>query len=115
MQGLRDLRVVDFSNRIAGAYATKLLADAYAEVIKVEPPDGDALRRWTASDQDLDGKDGALFQFLNTSKKSVVGAIGDDHVDALLRGADLVIETSDGAIDGKALTEQYPGLTVLSI
>ena len=79
MQGLRDLRVVDFSNRIAGAYATKLLADAYAEVIKVEPPDGDALRRWTASDQDLDGKDGALFQFLNTSKKSVVGAIGDDH------------------------------------
>ena len=82
MQGLRDLRVVDFSNRIAGAYATKLLADAYAEVIKVEPPDGDALRRWTASDQDLDGKDGALFQFLNTSKKSVVGAIGDDHVDA---------------------------------
>ena len=59
MQGLRDLRVVDFSNRIAGAYATKLLADAYAEVIKVEPPSGDALRRWTASDQDLDGKNRA--------------------------------------------------------
>jgi len=115
MQGLRDLRVVDFSNRIAGAYATKLLADAYAEVIKVEPPEGDALRRWTASGQDLDDKDGALFQFLNTSKKSVVGAIGDEPIDALLRGADLVVETSDGGIDAKALAEQYPGLAVLSI
>ena len=115
MQGLRDLRVVDFSNRIAGAYATKLLADAYAEVIKVEPPEGEALRRWTASGQDLAGKDGALFQFLNTSKKSVVGAIGDESIDALLRGADLVVETSDGGIGAKALAEQYPGLAVLSI
>lgn len=115
MQGLRDLRVVDFSNRIAGAYATKLLADAYAEVIKVEPPEGDALRRWTASGQDLGGQDGALFQFLNTSKKSVVGRIGDDAIDALLRGADLVVETSEGAIDARALAEQYPGLAVLSI
>ena len=41
MQGLRELRVIDFSDRIAGAYVTKLLADAYAEVIKVEPRDGD--------------------------------------------------------------------------
>ena len=76
MQGLRDLRVIDFSNRIAGAYATKLMADAYAEVIKVEPQEGDTLRRWTASGQDLGDDDGALFQFLNTSKKSVVGELG---------------------------------------
>jgi crotonobetainyl-CoA:carnitine CoA-transferase CaiB-like acyl-CoA transferase len=116
MQGLRDLRVVDFSNRIAGAYVTKLMADAYAEVIKVEPAEGEILRRWTASGQDLQGKDGALFQVLNTSKKSVVGALGDDHVDALLRGADLVVETSpNGEIDGRGLCEQYPGLVVLSI
>ena len=104
MQGVRELRVLDFSNRIAGAYVTKLLADAYAEVIKVEPPDGEALRRWSASGQDLKGKDGALFQFLNTSKKSIVGEIGDSHVDALLKGADLVVETSvQGEIDGRAL------------
>lgn len=115
MQGLRDLRVVDFSNRIAGAYATKLLADAWAEVIKVEPREGEALRRWTASDQDLDGRDGALFQFLNTSKKSVVGALGDAHVEALLRGADLVVETSDGGIDAAGLAERHRGLVVLSI
>ena len=115
MQGLRDLRVIDFSDRIAGAYTTKLMADAHAEVIKVEPPEGDQLRRWTSSEQDLQGKDGALFQFLNTSKKSVVGALGDEHVDALLKGADLLVETSGGSIDAAALCERYPGLVVLSI
>jgi crotonobetainyl-CoA:carnitine CoA-transferase CaiB-like acyl-CoA transferase len=115
MHGLRDLRVLDLSQRIAGAYATKLMADAWAEVVKLEPAEGDALRRWTASGQDLGDRDGALFQFLNTSKKSVVGTIGDPHVDALLRGVDLVVECSDGAIDARALCERYPGLVVLSI
>ena len=115
MYGLRELRVLDFSQRIAGAYATKLLADAWAEVIKVEPAEGDALRRWSASGQDLAERDGALFQFLNTSKKSIVGALDDAHVDALLRGADLMVETGDGAIDAAALCERYPGLVVLSI
>jgi crotonobetainyl-CoA:carnitine CoA-transferase CaiB-like acyl-CoA transferase len=115
MQGLRDLRIVDFSDRIAGAYTTKLMADAYAEVIKVEPVDGDKLRSWTSSGQDLQGKDGALFQFLNTSKKSVVGSMDDEHVDALLQGADLLVETSGGEMDAAALCERYPGLVVLSI
>lgn len=115
MYGLRALRVLDFSQRIAGAYATKLLADAWAEVIKVEPAEGDALRRWSASGQDLGERDGALFQFLNTSKKSIVGTLDDAHVDALLRGADLVVETGDGAIDAAALCERHPGLVVLSI
>lgn len=116
MQGLRNLRVIDFSNRIAGAYATKLLADAYAEVIKVEPPEGDPLRRWSASDQDLGDRDGALFQFLDTSKKSVVGAPGDAAIDALIAGADLVVETfAPGVIEKLDLARRHPGLVVLSI
>ena len=49
MQGLAGMRVLDFSTQIAGPYATKLLVDAGAEVIKVEPPEGDALRRASAS------------------------------------------------------------------
>ena len=115
MHGLRDLRVIDASDRIAGAYATKLFADAWAEVIKVEPPEGERLRRWSASGRDLEGRDGALFQALNNSKKSIVGGLGDPRVEALLSGADLLVETSGGAIDGLAIAERHPGLSVLSI
>ena len=46
---LRDLRVIDLSTGIAGGYATKLLCDAGADVVKVEPPGGDPLRHFTAS------------------------------------------------------------------
>ena len=87
MEGLRGVRVVDFSNRIAGAYVTKLLADAYADVIKVEPPGGDPLRRWSASHQDLAGADGALFQFLSCSKRSVC-ASGPTSISSRVRRAD---------------------------
>jgi crotonobetainyl-CoA:carnitine CoA-transferase CaiB-like acyl-CoA transferase len=116
MDGLRGIRVIDFSNRIAGAYVTKLLADAYADVIKVEPPDGDPLRSWSASHQDLKGEDGALFQFLSCSKRSVIGEPGDPEVLALLEDADLVVETfPPGTLDELNLCERFPGLVVLSI
>ena len=61
------------STGIAGGYCTKHLADAGAEVVKVEPPGGDWLRGWTASGADVrEGDDGALFQYLSSSKRSVV-------------------------------------------
>ena len=70
---LTGLRVVDLSTWIAGAYCTKLLADGGAEVIKVEAPEGDPLRRWSASGAAIAaGDDGALFNFLAASKRSVV-------------------------------------------
>ena len=47
-QGLAALRVVDFSTGIPGAYCCRLLADAGADVVKVEPPDGDPWRAWSA-------------------------------------------------------------------
>ena len=65
--------MVDLSTWIAGGYCTKLLADGGAEVIKVEPPGGDPLRRWSASGAAIaDGADGALFRFLAASKRSLV-------------------------------------------
>ena len=73
MPPLSGLRVVDLSTWIAGAYCTKLLADGGADVVKVEPPSGDPLRRWSASGATIaDGDDGALFDYLAASKQSVV-------------------------------------------
>ena len=116
MHGLRDLRVVDLSTGIAGGYATKLLADAGADVIKVEPPEGDPLRRWSASGAELGGEDGALFRFLAGGKRSVAGAPGDAEVEELFASADLVVESfPPAAFDPAPLLARHPGLVVLSI
>ena len=92
---LRDLRVIDFSSEIAGPYCTRLLADAGADVIKVEEGDGDPTRRWSATGADLGGGDGALFCFLNASKRSITGRPGDPAVRELIESADLVVESFD--------------------
>lgn len=75
---LDGFTVVDLSSGIAGGYCTKLLVDAGAEVIKLEDPAGDPLRRWSASGATVaDDTDGALFQYLTASKRSVVLDPGD--------------------------------------
>jgi crotonobetainyl-CoA:carnitine CoA-transferase CaiB-like acyl-CoA transferase len=115
------VRVVDFSHQVAGPYASKLLVDAGAQGVKVEPPEGDSLRGWSATGAELNGEDSALFRFLNAGKQSVVGAATDPHVEALLARADLVIEAhgleSDTGprLDVAALRAAHPHLVVLSI
>src|SRR6185312_15291628 len=93
---LSGYTVVDLSTGIAGAYCTKLLADGGAEVVKVESPDGDSLRKWSASGASIPaGGDGALFSFLAGAKHSVVAdPISDDDTDLvnrLLASADAVV------------------------
>ena len=95
---LAGLRVIDLSTEITGPYASKLFADAGADVVKVEAPAGDPLRRWTASGQELaPDRDGALFQYLNASKRSAIADLGEragrDFVLDLVETADIVIES----------------------
>ena len=72
---LEDLRVVEISDRIAGAYCGKLLVDAGADVVKAEPVGGDPLRRFTAAGQGaVGGDDAPLFSYLNAGKRSVTTA-----------------------------------------
>jgi crotonobetainyl-CoA:carnitine CoA-transferase CaiB-like acyl-CoA transferase len=85
-------------------------------VVKVEPAAGDPLRRWSSSGADLGDRDGALFRFLNTSKRSVIGEPGDLEIFSLVDGADLVVESDAAAgLDPLAWCERHPGLVVLSL
>ncbi len=117
MVGLLGVRVVDFTSQIAGPYCTKLFADAGADIIKVETTHGDPLRTWTASGEDLGGCDSPLFRFLNASKRSVVGELGDKAIGDLIAQADLVVEDfgPDATIDRDALLRANPALVLLSI
>ena len=94
--------VADLSSGVAGAYCTRLLADGGADVVKLEDPDGDCLRRWSASGADLGDDDGALFKFLAGGKRSVVIAHSDaqlrQYATALLGGADIVVWSPESAL-----------------
>ena len=88
---LAGYTVVELSTGVAGAYATKLFADAGADVIVVEPATGSLLRRTTRSGQLPEGApDGPLFRWLAAGKRSVVGDLTDPAVRQLARAAHLV-------------------------
>ena len=94
---LEGLRVVDLSEGVAGGYCTKALADGGAEVVKVEPPEGDSLRRWAIGARLEPDVDGPLFEFLACSKRSVVAepdaAADRDLVTALVQNANIIVWT----------------------
>ena len=66
---LQGLRVLDLSSMIAGPYAAQILADYGADVIKVEPPDGDPMRRTIGSAKSPDMS--PLYLQINRNKRSL--------------------------------------------
>lgn len=118
--------VADLSTGIAGGYCTKLLADGGATVVKIEPPEGDRLRSWSASGTaPRPGRDGPLFRHLAASKRSVVvdpsGAAAAAEVAGILDGADAVVWSPGSrlaeldALRPAALRRAHPHLTVTAI
>jgi crotonobetainyl-CoA:carnitine CoA-transferase CaiB-like acyl-CoA transferase len=122
---LDGVLVVDLTAGIAGGYCSKVLADAGAEVVKVEAREGDFLRRWSASGSRPPDQDGALFQFLACSKRSVVIDPHDredrELLDALIGTADAVIWSADGALGANSqyapwrIAELAPTASVVTI
>jgi succinate---hydroxymethylglutarate CoA-transferase len=69
---LDGVRVVEFGEFAAGPFCTLVLADWGADVVKIEPPSGDRLRRWPPFVNDADGTAiAANFAALNRNKRSV--------------------------------------------
>lgn len=94
-KALDGIRVVDFSHFIAGPFATMILADMGAEVIKIEAPGrGDDLRRYPPVHPEL--KHGAPFVWTNRNKQSVALDLKSPEGVAIARElvatADVVVE-----------------------
>ncbi|WP_050400688.1 CaiB/BaiF CoA transferase family protein [Bradyrhizobium embrapense] len=100
-RALDGIRVVDLSHFIAGPFATMILADMGAEVIKVEAPGrGDDLRRYPPVHPDL--RHGAPFLWANRNKRSVALDLkspeGLQVARELIATADVVVENFSAGV-----------------
>jgi crotonobetainyl-CoA:carnitine CoA-transferase CaiB-like acyl-CoA transferase len=123
---LAGVRVVDLTAMLAGPYATMLLADLGADVVKVEPPHGDGTRN-VGPFRDEDGGVGlgGYFQSVNRGKRSIVLDLKTDadreRLIALVRHADVLAENfSVGVMDRlglgyERLAEENPRLVYAAI
>ena len=102
---LDGLRVIDLTRGTVGPFCTRLLGDYGADVVKIEPPDGDPSRHVPPFFEDEPGPErSGLFLFLNTNKRSVVLDLKTDegraHLLRLVQDADAVIENfQPGTLD----------------
>jgi len=110
---LDDVTILDLTHYIAGPYATKLLADYGADVIKIERPGGDPARRLGpfAGDEQHPEKSGTFFYF-NTNKRSLVldlkQARAREVFSQLLDRADVVVESfRPGALDALGIGWEF--------
>jgi crotonobetainyl-CoA:carnitine CoA-transferase CaiB-like acyl-CoA transferase len=99
------VRVLDLTVGITGPYATKLLADYGADVVKLEPPGGDLTRKLGPFPGDVPhAEKSGTFLYFNTNKRSIVVDLrcdgGRDVLGALVSGADVVVESfKPGVLD----------------
>jgi crotonobetainyl-CoA:carnitine CoA-transferase CaiB-like acyl-CoA transferase len=121
MLPLSDVRVVEFCQVLAGPFCGCLLADMGADVIKVEPPDGDLMRQWPPL---LDGYS-QYFASVNRNKRSVALDLKDpaglEAARALALSADVVIENfrpgvmAKFGLDHATLAKEKPSLVCCSV
>jgi crotonobetainyl-CoA:carnitine CoA-transferase CaiB-like acyl-CoA transferase len=120
------LKIVECGQGISAAFATKLLADLGADVIKVEPPEGDVVRRRGPFPEDKpDPENSGLFTYLNVNKRGVVADLtapdGRQLLSRLLQSADILIHNiapvarAGHGLESMALSADYPRLLVAAI
>ena len=116
---LEGLIVADFTGLAQGPFATQMLGDMGAEIIKIEPPKGDWMRHWSMMNLFLAGQ-GASFLSFNRNKRSIALDLkhprGKEVALRLIGAADVVIENfRPGVMDRlglgyETLAEQFPRL-----
>ena len=119
---LAGLLVADFSRVLAGPYATMLLADLGAEVVKVESPEGDETRTWTPPSR---GENSTYYLGINRGKRSIALDLRDEADLALARElarrADVLIENlrpggmAKYGLDHATVSATNPGVVYASI
>jgi len=113
------LRILDLTT-LSGAYAARLFAEAGHEVIRIEPPQGDEVRRLAPFVQEReDSEHGAFHQFLNAGKKSVVldleAPASQKMLKELLATADILIANAPLPLDEGDCLAMNPKLVVIKI
>ncbi len=119
---LENMVVLDFTRVLAGPYATMMLGDLGAEIIKVEPLEGDESRSWPPT---LSKGESGYFMALNRNKKSITLNLKDPRAKQtafdLSQKADIVIENfAPGVverlgIDYETLSSNHPELIYCSV
>ncbi len=123
---LEGIRVIDASRVLAGPFATMLLADLGADVIKIEPPGGDETRTWGPPWWgNPDDRRSAYFASVNRNKRSVVldlrTAPGQAVLQQLVEGAELLVHNYRPATAGRLglnpedLARRHPRLVVATV
>src|SRR5580692_6545771 len=120
-RSFEGLRVLDFSTTIAGPHCTRMLADMGAEVIKIEPADGETMR----SRPPLRNNFSTTFGQLNVGKKSLVLDLKSPQAIEVIRrlvpSADILVENYRPGVmrrlklDYGVLARLNPGLIYCSI
>ncbi len=123
---LDDLRIIELAQGVAGPYCGKLFADLGADVVKVEPPEGDHARRaGPFRDGEPNPEGSGLFLYLNTNKRGVTADLATDDgraaVLGLLAGADVLVtdmyedELLPLGLDYEDLRGRFPALVFTSL
>ena len=118
MQPLSGIKVLELGNFVSAPYCGKLFAGYGAEVIKIEPPDGDISRtHGPFKNNQPDPETSALFMYLNTGKRSVtldLQTVTDhNNLIELIKQSDVLIENYRPN-DAKALGIDYETLKVIN-
>ena len=117
---LKDIRVIELGQLIAGPFCGQLMADMGADVIKVEPPGtGDPMRKWGRGDYPL------WWSVCARNKKCVTANLrepeGQEIAKKLIANADMVLENfrpgtlEKWGMDYETLSKNNPGLIMIRV